>query len=44
MAFYSSDGEELDESEWLASAMAERQVAEGGAQVIDLPTAGGAEG
>ena len=35
MAFYSSDGEALDDAEWLANQAA----AAGGAEVIDLPTA-----
>jgi DNA-directed RNA polymerase subunit beta' len=39
MAFYSSDGEQLDDSEWLANVVAEAQASEAGAQVIDLPTA-----
>ena len=33
---YSSDGEELDDAEWLASQQA---AATDGAQVIDLPVA-----
>ena len=38
MAFYSSDGETIDDSEWLANVVAEAQAAEPVAQVIDLPT------
>ncbi|MEZ5203438.1 MAG: DNA-directed RNA polymerase subunit beta' [Acidimicrobiales bacterium] len=41
MAFYSSDGEQLDDSEWLANVVAEAQASEPGAEVIDLPTAAG---
>jgi DNA-directed RNA polymerase subunit beta' len=42
MAFYSSDGEQLDDAEWLASQAA--GSANGDAEVIDLPTAAPAEG
>jgi DNA-directed RNA polymerase subunit beta' len=44
MEFYSSDGEELDESDYLAGLVADAQVTEATAQVIDLPTPGTAEG
>jgi len=45
MAFYSSDGEQLDDADYLAGLVAEAQGGEDGAQVIDLPTAaGGTEG
>ncbi|MCU1378662.1 MAG: rpoC [Acidimicrobiales bacterium] len=42
MAFYSSDGEEIDDAEWLAHQAAEANASEV-AEVIDLPTAVGAE-
>jgi DNA-directed RNA polymerase subunit beta' len=41
MAFYSSDGEQLDDAEWLASQAA--GSTNGDAEVIDLPTAAPAE-
>ena len=45
MAFYSSDGEQMDDSEYLAGLVAEAQASEPVAQVIDLPTpAGDAQG
>ncbi|HWJ61303.1 MAG TPA: DNA-directed RNA polymerase subunit beta' [Acidimicrobiales bacterium] len=37
MAFYSSDGEQIDDSEWLANVVAEQAEAPV-AEVIDLPT------
>jgi DNA-directed RNA polymerase subunit beta' len=37
MAFYSSDGEQIDDSEWLANVVAEQADAPV-AEVIDLPT------
>jgi hypothetical protein len=40
MTFYSSDGEALDDSEWLAHQAAGQS---GDAEVIDLPTAAGGE-
>ncbi|HEX2575681.1 MAG TPA: DNA-directed RNA polymerase subunit beta' [Aquihabitans sp.] len=44
MAFYSSDGEQLDDAEWLAGEAARTAAADGGAEVIDLPAAAPAEG
>ncbi len=38
MAFYSSDGEELDDSEWLAGEAA-RATGSGNGEVLDLPAA-----
>ena len=39
MAFYSSDGEEIDDAEYLAGLVAD--AADEGAEVIELPTAVG---